>query len=403
MKRLFGLVSIGLTFFLFIGSTLVIGAEKNIPPSIAKQLNEMRETGIKKGWTFEVGYSKSLEIPLENKTGLIVPRNWRHNAQFVQPVSYVELPKKFDWRDYQGGGLTPIYNQGSCGSCWAFATTAVFADLIWIRDRVKKDLAEQYLVSCNNYGYGCGGGWWVHDMYERFGMVPEASFPYEAEDVTCPANLPHQEKLESWSFVGSELDTYPTTEELKQAIYTYGPISVAVAAVGSFSAYSGGIFNDCSSSEINHAVNLVGWNDDGGYWIMRNSWGADWGENGFMRIKYKCSSIGYAASFAAYKPSCTPQPKADTGPDVTVKTGQSVKLGRPSSVSQTYSWSPTDGLDNPNIAQPSASPSNDTVYTLTAKTSCGKATNTVKVTVVSDDGGTDDDDDTDDDGTDDGK
>lgn len=389
MRCFFTTIMCSLIVMFVVSSPSSAADEKAVSPKIKQELERLRAVGKQKGWTFEVGYSKVLEVPELNRTGLIVPRDWRHNAQFVTPALSA-LPKKFDWRTEKPGGLTPIQNQGSCGSCWAFASAASFADMIWIRDGVKKDLSEQYLVSCNKDGYSCGGGWWIHHMHEQFGMVPESNFPYEAEDVSCPQNLPHENKLDSWSFLGDVLETQPTVEQLKQAIYTYGPISVAVAATGSFQAYSSGVFNDCEDVEINHAVNLVGWNDEedgkAGYWIMRNSWGADWGENGFMKIKYECNSIGFAASVAAYKASCQPQPKAAVGPDVTIKEGKSVKIGVPSNISQAYEWSPSEGLDRTDIAQPTASPTSDTVYTLVTKNKCGKAMNTVRVTVVSGDG-----------------
>ncbi len=343
-------------------------------------LEGLRELKDANGWTFDVDYSDALDIPLEQRTGLVLPDNWRENAMFLTPkVSTYDMPRHFDWRD-MAGGLTPVKYQGNCGSCWAFATAGVFENVLRIRDAITKDLSEQYLVSCNQSGYSCGGGWWAHDLHQQFGLVPESKFPYEASDVQCKQNLSHEEKITKWAFVGGEEDV-PPVDKIKEALYTYGPIAVAVAASGSFSAYKSGVFNDCSGGSINHAVVLVGWDDDEGYWIMRNSWGPEWGDNGYMKIKYDCNQIGYAASFVVYEPKCNPQPEASPGPAQVVKKGSSVKLGSTPIIDQKYSWTPAAGLDNPSLPQPTAKPDVDTIYTLTVKTACGSASSSVKVTV----------------------
>ena len=90
---------------------------------------------------------------------------------------------------------------------------------------------------------------------------------------------------------------------MKQAMYEHGPLSVCVSVDSSFQAYNGGIFNNCGSTSINHAVVLVGWDDSlgsNGVWIMRNSWGTNWGEDGYMYIEYGCARIGYAAIYTRY-------------------------------------------------------------------------------------------------------
>lgn len=345
-------------------------------------LDQLRAAKEANGWTFDVGYSEALDIPLEQRTGLIIPADWKDHAMFMVPrMASYDLPRHFDWRE-MAGGLTPIKNQGSCGSCWAFATAGVFENVLRVRDGVTKDLSEQYLVSCNKQGYSCGGGWWAHDMHQQYGLVPESLFPYEASDVQCKQDLKYEEKIAKWAFV-TQQDDVPAVEKIKEAIYLYGPVAVAFNASGSVSSYHSGVFNDCSSGgDVNHAVVLVGWDDEEGYWIMRNSWGASWGEQGYMRIKYNCNQIGYAASFVVYEPKCNPQPESDAGAAQTIKKGSAVKLGGAPIVDQKYSWSPATGLDNPNIPQPMAKPDVDTVYTLTVKTACGSAISSVKVTVT---------------------
>ncbi|NJN66864.1 MAG: hypothetical protein HC884_09170 [Chloroflexaceae bacterium] len=179
------------------------------------------------------------------------------------------LPSKFNWCD--NGKCTPVKNQGGCGSCWAFATVGVFENLIRIRDGITRDLAEQYLVSCNLDGGSCNGGWIAHKYHVDQkgknqtlpGAIYETSFPYQAKDLTCPSSpFPSYEKGTQWSFVGGSGGTIPSVAMLKQAIYEHGPVSVAVCA-DNWGSYKGGIFEQYCST-INHAVVLVGWDDSQG-------------------------------------------------------------------------------------------------------------------------------------------
>ncbi len=109
-------------------------------------------------------------------------------------------------------------------------------------------------------------------------------------------------KLRSWAFVDS-VSYYPSITKIKEAIYNFGPVCSAVYVGQAFHAYTGGLFNACEDGVPNHAVVLVGWDDRlgaKGAWIMRNSWGRDWGYEGYMYIEYGCSLIGYRACYGVY-------------------------------------------------------------------------------------------------------
>jgi inhibitor of cysteine peptidase len=216
------------------------------------------------------------------------------------------LPSYFNWCDQ--GYCTPIRNQASCGSCWAFGTVGPLESAIKIASGVSKDLAEQYLVSCNSDGWGCGGGWWAHDYHDwKYitgepgpGAVYEAAFPYTATDAPCNPPHVHNEQISNWVYVGSSSGV-PAVDSIKNAIYTYGPVSAAVYVASDFQAYTGGIFTSKRRGSVNHAIVLTGWNDaDGGYWYLRNSWGTGWGEAGYMRIKYGTCYVGYSANYVVY-------------------------------------------------------------------------------------------------------
>jgi hypothetical protein len=278
----------------------------------ATDVEVLKARGRNEGWTFTVGPNPATERPLEELCGVKEPPNWQRDAPFaafgtpgIDEAN--SLPASFDWRAL--GGCTPIRNQGSCGACWAFATVGALECAIKIMDGNEVDLSEQWLVSCNTDGWGCGGGWFAHDYHMwktdvcgGTGAVLESSFPYVGSNVTCNCPYPHPYLLRSWGYVGSS-GGLPAVDAIKQAIMTYGPVAVMVCADSAFQAYTGGVFNACSSGPINHAVALVGWDNAqgaSGVWFLRNSWGTGWGEGGYMRIQYGCSSVGYGASFVDY-------------------------------------------------------------------------------------------------------
>ncbi len=291
-------------------------------------------------------------------TGLVVPTDWRLHANFQSAIRLgQELPAHFDLREK--GQLSPIENQGNCGSCWAFSATRTFQDALSLAG-APLNLSEQYLVSCNKDRWGCNGGWWAHDYHKTpYGGVDEPQFPYVAQDVPCKSGLTYKAQINGWSYLSAGESGISPVDEIKSAIFNYGTISVAVAADSNFQSYSSGIFNTCTARQVNHAVNLIGWDDEGQYWIMANSWGTGWGEQGYMRIKWGCDQIGYSANFIKYKkdgpqpppptPTPTPTPPPGPGPDpclpfvdaggdVIARRGSTIVIGLPPVSGVTYQW-----------------------------------------------------------------
>ncbi len=243
----------------------------------------------------------------------------RFSGQFTPPVTNVPfepaaptnslratLPAYYNWCD--NGGCTPVKDQGNCGSCWAFSTVGAFESTLKINDGVTKDLSEQYLISCNSEGWGCNGGFFAHDYHiskkvsgeTSAGAALESSFPYQAYDASC--NPPHAKtaQLQSWTYITGS-SSIPSVDQIKNAIYNYGPVSAAMCAgTSAFDNYSGGIYT-YNCTQVDHAIVLVGWDDTDGVWYLRNSWGPSWGENGYMRIKYGVSKVGYGANYVVYQ------------------------------------------------------------------------------------------------------
>ncbi|NOY88772.1 MAG: PKD domain-containing protein [FCB group bacterium] len=356
-----------------------------IPPTTfsqltSKDIKRLREEGKREGWTFTVDENPATKIPLEQLCGLKEPPYWRKKAHFNKSLSTMNLPAAFDWREHNG--TTPIKNQGACGSCWAFGTVGPLECAIKIRDGKTVDLSEQWLVSCNAEGWGCAGGWMAQDYFQwkgdpcgDAGAVLESEFPYAAKDLSCGCPYDHPYKIYSWAYIGSENGT-PTVDQMKQAILEYGPISVSVYANSAMQAYSGGVFNGCGTGTINHAVVLVGWDDTqgpNGIWIMRNSWGAGWGENGYIRIPYGCSKIGYAACYIDYGISgifvssdttCGPAP-------LSVNFDASSPLEQPNN----WVWHFGDG-DSSHIQSPSHIYQQPGVYNVVVQVDAGGTTHT---------------------------
>ena len=278
-------------------------------PVVAQKLETLRARGLKEGWTFTVGDTDLLEASLQSITGFKRAPNWEKLAPWVLPKMSRDLPARLDWREM--GVVTSIKNQHLpvyCGSCWAFGTDAALESVIAIATGKMLDLAEQQLVSCQpSYGT-CEGGDFAFGFYKSAGANYNADFPYVATDSRCNTSAPQHEKVTSWGYVGSESRS-PSTDQIKQAIQQYGPIAVTVAASDAFEAYKGGVYNACDSQETNHIVSLIGWDDADGVWLMKNSWGTEWGEQGFMRIKYagsdgqKCNAVADSAAFVVYKPA----------------------------------------------------------------------------------------------------
>lgn len=326
----------GLVFMFFLlglsGSTqALVGSDQQgtiISPHIQEELQHMQAELKQGGYTFKVGYSPAMEYPIEKLCGLVEPEDWRHRTVIEHSeLSVGDLPAWFDWRNL--GGNTPVRNQGACGSCWAFATVAPIEILMSSNCGILEDLSEQYLVSCNDNDWGCNGGWFAHDYHQWYfsqkggekeaGAVLEKDFPYTGGDMPCNGPHPHPYKLDSWSYVSSE--PLPSVSSIKQAIFDHGPVAAAVCVGKYFRAYKSGIFNygERCGGNVNHAVTLVGWNDDqgpdNGYWILKNSWGEGWGEKGYMRIRYGVSKVGYAANYIVFS-NCTKPPEPQKIPDL---------------------------------------------------------------------------------------
>ena len=226
-------------------------------------------------------------LPADQSASAIVENN----------ESVLALPAAFSWQ--ADGKMTPCKNQASCGSCWAFAACGSFESVVKIWDNVTRDMSEQWLVNCTS-GMDCNGGMFPGSMFTASGKgaVYETDEAYKGTNGTCKTTYTYHEKPAGYK----QLAVTPTTAQIKQAIYDYGPIWAAVDAGTNFQNYKSGVLSATDGTSINHAIVLCGWDDATSSWVLRNSWGTSWGENqGYMRIKWGVSVVGQYGTYWDYK------------------------------------------------------------------------------------------------------
>ncbi|GMN75134.1 hypothetical protein TIFTF001_052587 [Ficus carica] len=195
-----------------------------------------------------------------------------------------DLPTTVDWST--NGAVTPVKQQGQCGCCWAFSAVGAVEGITQIKTGELVSLSEQQLLDCSTENHGCDGG----DIDEAFeyirqsnGITSEANYPYQGSEGDCQASANADNSAAQ--ITGYEDVPANSEEALLQAV-SQQPVSVAVDATN-FQFYSGGVLSDNCGTDLNHGVLVVGYGtaEDGtSYWLVKNSWGEDWGEKGYLRI-----------------------------------------------------------------------------------------------------------------------
>lgn len=207
----------------------------------------------------------------------------------------------FDWRNVSGVNyVSPVRNQGSCGSCYAFAAMGSLEARIRVKSKNKLQpiLSTQDVVSCSQYSQGCEGGfpYLTGGKYAMdFGVVEESCFPYTAKETPCSQRCSNPESVWrslDYHYIGGYYGAC-TEPLMRQEIKANGPIAVSFMVYPDLHNYKGGIYRHVTDvvtfnpfELTNHVVVIVGWGEENGqpYWIVKNSWGNTWGENGYFRI-----------------------------------------------------------------------------------------------------------------------
>jgi len=224
------------------------------------------------------------------------------NSPHVSPAITITAPSAWDWR--AKNAVTPVKNQQQCGSCWSFSATGSLEGAWAISKGNLVSLSEQELVDCSGPqgNEGCNGGL-MDQAFEYVianGLCTEASYPYTAADGTC-ANTKCTKAIKPAQISGYK--DMSTDESTFLPIVAQQPLSIAIEAdQDSFQFYSSGVLDNAAcGTTLDHGVLIVGYGTDSGkdYWIVKNSWGATWGESGYIRMvrnKNECG-LTLAASY----------------------------------------------------------------------------------------------------------
>ncbi|XP_062013011.1 zingipain-1-like [Rosa rugosa] len=209
-----------------------------------------------------------------------------HKSFRYQSLAATEVPASMDWREQ--GAVTRIRNQGQCGACWAFTVVAAVEGLIQIKTGQLIPLSEQQLVECDYNNNGCNGGSEVNAfkyIIQNGGIASEENYQYQSTDMgTCDTN---KESDHAAQITGYEIVPSRSEDDLLKAV-SKQPVSVSIDASGeAFQHYSSGVFSGNCGTNLHHAVAAIGYGTTEGeidYWLLKNSWGETWGENGYMKI-----------------------------------------------------------------------------------------------------------------------
>jgi len=315
-----------------------IKREQAAPPAIRQQLNEVRQLIQSRRLNFRVGFTTAMERTFEQLTGDIIPSNTpqiarQRNAMAEQlqridaeerdkflklnpgklreiliPLVPCAQRRQFDWRT--GGIVSPVKDQGGCGSCWSFAVIGALESSWAKRNGPVTDESEQYVLANSGAGNCAGGNRADANAFlVSTGTSTEATVPYTGMNGPPNPGAPTPYDAVATGFVDAAVEI-PTVQKIKEAICQYGPVTVSVfASSNAFKGYIGGVYEEFINGPKNpdgtlktgHAVVLVGWDDDKGAWLMKNSWGIGWGESGYMWIKYNSNNVGRWAQWIQAK------------------------------------------------------------------------------------------------------
>lgn len=323
--------------------------ELSAPVAVKSRLEMLRQDIRVKGLAYDVGYTSAFDHPIpklhtgaddKDRTAATMQK---HNVEAQKIINIGKLPtveeikgqgtqssgdrtspgsvgslvvpgscKTMRHFEYTraSGDLPPIRDQNGCGSCWAFAAAGVVDSSYRIRYGRNANVAEQELIDCaggvlSGIVDGCDGFYIEPTMlhFQFDGVAWEQNYPYIGTDKPCH-HSGFSYKISTWGWAGIG---FASKNQIKDALCKYGPVATTIEVTESFSAYTGGVFSEKPRSSygpiptINHAVVIVGWDDDKGAWRVRNSWG-NWGEDGYAWVKYDNNAIGWDTVWAIAKP-----------------------------------------------------------------------------------------------------
>ena len=362
MKKIISIVLIGILTFSGFGISIQATNDNSTPEFFT--LNEKEEDhGCNDHYNKNYSLSERLfdRFPVMNEPINVKDLNDINSNYPSIEVSNIDTPDYFNWKDYNGKDwTTPARNQGNCGCCGVFAAIGALESVIKIREdcaELYPDLSEQYVLSCLPDaalvpGEGCSGGMGYKALKLMMETTPEgnncngslfeSSFPYQAND-----DIPCSEKSLDWleklvpvldcGQIAVGFDNQDARETIKSLImqigpvaaYMYVPLNPHVFHIWGNTHHSPTDYYPYEERELevlNHEIVIVGWKDDtsignGGYWICKNSWGTNWGYDGFYNIEYGALFTGYLIDWGNYNPESFDWPNDPHPPNTPTITG----------------------------------------------------------------------------------
>ncbi len=300
-------------FYIILLSLFILGWD------YSDELAKIRYDIKREGFDWVAGETKMLKMIPEERRMYLMPNPpvIIHENVFESDKNILtSYPSRLDYRDFMGyNWMTPIRDQKSCGSCWAFSTLGSLEAIIKMYNSdpfMDLDLSEQELVSCTLTGSCAYGGsqLFAANYIKSSGITDEDCFPYIAQEGDCKDKCTNP-KIKEYIKEAGTVGFYSIAgeEDIKAALIKYGPIPTSMKVYSDFYAYKSGVYQKSSNAteEGWHAIVFVGWDDAKNAWLCKNSWGDDFGEKGYFWIKKGDSYIGWGTEYMVYKDELKPR------------------------------------------------------------------------------------------------
>jgi len=260
------------------------------------EITRLNENAARSGLNTKYGINKFADLSKDEFKGKYmgyVPRS-NNQVKVVEPITLnAPIPASFDWRTK--GAVTPVKDQQQCGSCWAFSATEGVESAWFLAKGQLIQLSPQQIVSCDNNDDGCDGGDLptAFQYVQQSGLETNADYPYTSgggNSGTCQYNsqdvVVHISGFKYATTTGNET-------QMQAASAANGPLSICVDAE-TWQYYQGGVVTTGCGDSLDHCVQIVGWGTTGNtpYWIIRNSWGSDWGLSGYIWVERNKDECG---------------------------------------------------------------------------------------------------------------
>jgi len=274
---------------------------------VSDEVRAIRQMIEEKGLHWTARQTSMMDLPAEERQlrlGAKITEEIKalyEALDILPPPLITSTESVFDWRELEA--VTSVKHQGNCGSCWDFAAITAVESAYIIAGNAAPDFSEQAVLSCNEYGHSCAGGV-SQDAYSFLsieGIVDESCMPYQADD-TVPCTM---DECEIIAYLQGYQPVPNNVDAIKNSL-VLGPVSTYFHVFDDFFGYSGGCYeHEYNNQSLNHAVTIVGWDDDmcngEGAWIVKNSWNTTWGDEGYFYMKYNSSGMGLYSARPLYQ------------------------------------------------------------------------------------------------------